>query len=104
MIKSLFFTYIIFLMVHTLTSIIFIAYGNNKNISALDNIFSTKTDLPMIWSWKANRFHFYCLKYPFFCIFNKHKSISIKMHLFMAFNSFVLWIFVIGMIWATFLE
>ncbi len=79
--------------------IFFISYGDNKNIIALDNIFSKKTDLPMIWAWKGNRFRCYCLKYPFFCIFNKTQKLSFKMHIFMSINAYAIWFWIIAAIW-----
>ena len=82
-----------------IVGVFFISYGNDKYISILDNIFSKKSNLPMIWAWKGNRFRCYCFKYPFFCIFNKTEKLSLKMHLFMFVNSYAIWFWIIAAFW-----
>lgn len=80
-------------------AVLTIIYGKDKYILILDSIFSKRKYHSMIWSWKGSRCYWYGFKYPFFCIFNKTKKLSLKMHGFMFINAYASWFWVLALIW-----
>ncbi len=80
-------------------AVLFIIYGRDKYISVLDSMFSEGEYNSMIWSRKGSRCYWYGLKYPFFCIFNKTKKLSLKIHVFMFINAYATWFWIFSVIW-----
>lgn len=85
--------------IHGIFSVFFISLGNEKYISIFDDVFNEKKHFPTLLCFKGNRFRYYCLIYPYFCIFNKTKKLNLKMHIFMSINAYGVWFFLIGIVW-----